>query len=385
MKKDRFIAAAALVSLALFAAYKLIPGAGGAGGNVERGAIGDPVNPVGAAVADGATDPDMLKAARLMDDAIRAVRGCAETARGGIDARTDINRTGFIGLENSVITTSLGHLEAKRTAANPNFAAAVVRMLKQAGVGRGDAVAVGASGSFPALAAASLAAIQAVGAKPVMIVSLGASNWGANDPRFTLLDMLDCLREKGVLVARPSALAVGGENDDGSDMSAEGRELVARKIEARGLPVVREKTLAADVRRRMEIYTEGAGTASLKAFVNVGGSWANMGTDSRVLELAPGLTASPFVPPTEKRGVIQEMAARRIPVIHLLYVKGLAERYGLPWDPVPLPEPGEGELFRAVAGSGGRTKWFPIAAVMIIVVSLFVIARSSERRGDRMA
>ena len=35
------------------------------------------------------------------------------------------------------------------------------------------------------------------------------------------------------------------------------------------------------------------------------------------------------------------MAARGVPVIHLLYVKGLADRYGLPWDPVPLPGPGE--------------------------------------------
>ena len=195
MKKDRFIAAAALVSLALFAAYKLIPGAGGAGGNVERGAIGDPVNPVGAAgaaVADGATDPDMLKAARLMDDAIRAVRGCAETARGGIDARTDINRTGFIGLENSVITTSLGHLEAKRTAANPNFAAAVVRMLKQAGVGRGDAVAVGASGSFPALAAASRfhsGSVKRAGSRPLA----GRPGAGAAQPSVAAEAMPDLL------------------------------------------------------------------------------------------------------------------------------------------------------------------------------------------------
>jgi len=370
MKRTGFLMIVALASVALFAAHKLVPGAGGRG---RKGAGGAAIGTASTAAAD----PDMLAAARLMDDAIRAVRGCSEAARGPIDARTDINGTGLIGLENSPITTSLGHLEAKRTAANPNFAAAVARMLKQAGVARGDAVAVGASGSFPALVVASLAAVRAIGARPLVIASPGASNWGANDPRFTLLDMLDCLRAKGVLDVRPAALAVGGENDDGSDMTAEGRGLAARQVEARGLPVVREKTLADDVRRRMEIYAAAAGGAPIKAFINVGGSWANMGTDSRVLELKPGLAEAVAIPAPAKRGVIQEMAARGVPVIHLLFVKGLAERYGLPWDPVPLPMPGEGEIFRTGGAPAARSVWFPIAAAILIVACLLVIARSS--------
>ena len=365
MKRTGFLTIIALASLALFAAYKLIPGAGG-GGRKEAGGA-----------ASAAADPVMLAAARLMDAAIRAVRGCSEAARGPIDARTDINRTGFIGLENSPITTSLGHLEAKRTAANPNFAAAVARMLKQAGVARGDAVAVGASGSFPALVVASLAAVRAIGARPLVIASPGASNWGANDPRFTLLDILDCLGAKGVLDVRPAALAVGGENDDGSDMTAEGRGLAARQVEARGLPVVREKTLADDVRRRMEIYAAAAGGAPIKAFINVGGSWANMGTDSGVLEIKPGLAEAVAIPAPGKRGVIQEMAARGVPVIHLLYVKGLAERYGLPWDPVPLPKPGEGEIFRTGGAPAARSVWFPIAVAALIVACFIVLAKRS--------
>jgi len=43
--------------------------------------------------------------------------------------------------------------------------------------------------------------------------------------------------------------------------------------------------------------------------------------------------------------VLYAMAALKIPVIHLLYVKGLAQRYGLEWDPIPLPQPGEGEMY----------------------------------------
>jgi poly-gamma-glutamate system protein len=147
-------------------------------------------------------------------------------------------------------------------------------------------------------------------------------------------------------------------------------------VDGRGLPVVREKTLADDVRRRMDIYAAAAGGAPIKAFINVGGSWANMGTDSRVLELMPGLTEVAAIPAPAKRGVIQEMAARGVPVIHLLFVKGLAERYGLPWDPVPLPKPGEGEIFRAGGAPSARSVWFPLAAVVLIAACLMVIARS---------
>ena len=37
---------------------------------------------------------------------------------------------------------------------------------------------------------------------------------------------------------------------------------------------------------------------------------------------------------------------RKIPVIHLLDLKALAVSAGLPYDPVPQPEPGSGGCFR---------------------------------------
>jgi hypothetical protein len=66
------------------------------------------------------------------------------------------------------------------------------------------------------------------------------------------------------------------------------------------------------------------------------------------LRLKPGLVKTGRIPPKENRGMLHEMAARDIPVIHLLYIKGLVERYGLGWDPVPLPQPGTGELYHRI-------------------------------------
>jgi len=342
----------ALISLGVFGLYKIFPSGAG-----------------------GAKDRELVAAAETMSRAVEALRACGLKKEIPLDARDDINRTSLVGPETSAITTSPGHLDAKRTTTNPNFAGLIAKLLREAGVRRGDAVAVGASSSFPALAIASLCAVSALEAKPVMIGSLGASNWGATNPDFTLLEMLECLREARVLEIRPVALAVGGENDNGSDMSEEGRALLAEKIRKTGAFFLQESDLEANVSARMSLYEKGAGSAGIKAFVNVGGSWANMGTDSSILNLRPGLTEVETIPQPGRRGVIQEMASRKVPVIHLLFIRGLADRYGLPWDPVPLPKPGEGTLFATASRAGALPLILAGVYVVLTVAALIFLLR----------
>ena len=287
----------------------------------------------------------MLKAAELMASAERAVRECRETRGLAPDPASDINLTGLIGVGASPITTTLGNLEAKRTTTNPNFAALLVRLLVDAGVKRGDVVAVGASSSFPALIVAVLAAAQALDVEPLLIFSLGASQWGANDPAFDGLDLVECLERGPNATGRILALAIGGDEDRGGELSARGRKLLEDRIRQAGLPVVEGPDLERDVARRTRLYMEAASGRKIGAFVNIGGSWANIGTDASVLRVAPGLTRVTEIPPAGSRGVLQEMATRGVPVIHLLNIKGLAVAHGLPWDPSPLPRPGEGDLY----------------------------------------
>jgi len=288
----------------------------------------------------------MLGASKRMEEAIREIRRCRERKEIGIDEDTDINRTGLIGLETSLITTSLGSLEAKRTTANPNFAGLVCLLLYQAGVRRGDPVAIGASSSFPALIIAALSAAEAMELPGLLICSLGASQWGANHPDFNWLDILACLDQTHLFSSRLVALSLGGEGDVGSDMSPEGRDLLLRRGLKTGLRFIVEADLGKNVEERLRIFEQEAGGSGIRAFVNIGGSYASMGTDSEVLRVGPGLASFTEIPPAERRGLIFAMAARGIPVIHLLYVKGLCDRYGLPWDPSPLPSPGQGRIFQ---------------------------------------
>jgi poly-gamma-glutamate system protein len=318
-------------------------------------------------------DPDVIRAVSLMSRAIGEIRRYREKQGPQIDARFDLNRTGLVGLETSPITTSLGHLEAKRTATNPGFAGAVVRMFREAGMRRGDFVAVGASGSFPGLILATLSAAEAMDLRPLVVASLGASNWGGNDPDWTWIEVSACLRRAGILKVEPLAYALGGDRDIGADMTAEGRDILERKIRATSRPLLRETDLPAGVASRMAAFEAGAGGEPIKAFVNVGGSYVDMGTDGEVLKLRPGFNAAAdvVVPSIERRGLIQEMALRGIPVIHLLYVKGLCDRYGLPWDPFPLPGPAAPDSVR---------RRFPRPAFLIVYLAGVILGLAWQAR-----
>ena len=288
----------------------------------------------------------MLQASRHMARAETALKGCREELGLPIDKSLDINATGLIGLEFSEITTSVGQLQAKRTATNPNLAGLVVFLLHRAGVSPGDTIAVGASGSFPALILAVLAASDAMRLKPLVFPSLGASQYGANHMDFHWLVMQSCLLRKGVFSTAPLALSLGGEKDTAENMSPQGKALLKNAILASGYPFVEEPDLERNVLLKMRLYEQGAQGSKIKAFINVGGSISNIGTDPEILNLKPGLAEVKRIPPLERRGMVFAMAARDIPVIHLLFVRGLVQDLGLPYDPVPLPEPGEGALYQ---------------------------------------
>jgi poly-gamma-glutamate system protein len=295
-----------------------------------------------------ATDGPAVEAARLTDRSLASVRALRAEKHIPIDRALDPNATGIIGDEFSPLTTSVGDVEAKRTAANPAFAAVMVRYFRRAGLQAGDVVAVGASGSFPAFALATLSAAHALDLRPVVIYSVGSSMYGANVPGFTLVDMLDRLRRDGLLPYRLAAVSPGGDDDAGGGvLFDESGDTLAAETRRSGLPVVSGATLADRIRRRLRIFEEAGGRRPIRCFVNIGGSAASFGSTSASLSLPNGLVLRPpALPSSPTRGVVFEFAARGVPVVHLLFVKGLARDNGLPFDPIPLPPIGEGAVYR---------------------------------------
>jgi poly-gamma-glutamate system protein len=72
---------------------------------------------------------------------------------------------------------------------------------------------------------------------------------------------------------------------------------------------------------------------NLKVLINTGGAMANIGTSESILRLKPGLVSSVKIPSEDKQGLIHRVAQHKIPIIHLLFIKGLAIEYGIQWDP----------------------------------------------------
>ncbi len=323
---------------------------------------------------------EMLEAADRMLQATTTVAQFCEAAGIQVDESRDPNRTCLIGPDYTPLFTTLGQLEAKRTTINPDVAGLLVHRLREAGVTAGDTIAVGASASFPALLIATLAAAEAVDVIPVTIISLGSSSYGATRPEFNLLHIYELLLHEGLLSTPAAGISLGGENDVGAEFDAVFREALLQQIRTSGIPLISDPDLTGNVNQRLAIYS-GTGENGVAVFVNIGGSDANMGVSPLVLEVTPGLNTELTLPPSNERGVLFEMVARGVPVIHLLHVRGLAQRYGLPWDPIPLPHPGA-TVLRNIVTKPTRSFWLITAGYC---ASLGLIAVAGRDRSTNRA
>lgn len=328
---------------------------------------------------------EQIRAARLMEDAIAVLRQEREARGIPIDQELDPNRTGLIGAEFTEITTSLGNLEAKRTSTNPEFAALMVRFFHDLGLQKGDLVAVGASGSFPGLILATLAAADVMDLEPLVIYSIGASMYGANLPEFTFIEMLKVLRSEGLLPYDLLAVSLGGDGDRAAGPMLDGSEEVFGRIaEYSGVPIISEPDNAASIRRRKELYAHAAQRKPLVCFVNIGGASPNYGTTGASLHFPNGLVLSaPSAPDHPEIGLIYEYARAGISVIHLLDIRNLALKNGLAIDPVPFPSLGRGAVFYEIAFNR-LVVFLTLASMIFAMVAPRIVRKSSQTTaGDR--
>ena len=296
-----------------------------------------------------------------------------------IDVINDPNQTSLIGQEYTLITTDRGDVNSKLSTTNPNFAAVIVQMLKDARLKEKDHVAVAFSGSFPGLNISVIAALETLKLRPIIITSVGASNYGANDPYFTWLDMEELLNQSNILHTRSVAASIGGGFDVGRGLSPEGRELILKAIKRNNIQLVNEKNLEQSISKRMEIYEKMTHGKPIKAFINVGGGIASLGNSVNGKLIPSGLTEYLPAGNFPVRGVIIQMGQKGIPVIHLLNVEQLLAKFGLPESPVPSPEPGDGGIF---VQRKYDVRITAVAALFLIVVILFVYL--AERQHHRL-
>lgn len=315
---------------------------------------------------------EKIAAAKTCAKAFEFIKVCRESLNLPIDEINDPNQTGLVGYQYSLITSGRSDLISKLTSTNPNFAALFVELLTQVGVKKGDLIAIGWNGSYPALNIALLSAAKVLAVEPIIITSVTASMWGANDPHFTWLDMENCLGRATDSVAklpyRSIAAALGGEDDNGLGLSPAGRILLDSAIERNNIPKLTGSSLGERIEQRFSLYWQKRGLKRIVAFVNIGNCVTNIG--DLLAKTKTGIITRPNNEVVEP-SVIAKMLANKVPVINILDVNRLAEKYSLPIAPSPLPKIGTGRLFSLPRYS----VYLALVMIGIILVILFLVIR----------
>jgi poly-gamma-glutamate system protein len=340
---------------------------------------------------------EKMLAARTAKDALDVLHDASERRGLHLRPKTDPSASRMIGEVLSPITSGSGSLVSKQTSVNPNFAAVLVQWLKELRIKSGDVVAVGVSGSFPAMNVAVYSALDQLGIEPIIISSTAASQWGANDPNFTWLDMEAVLRRNEIFPYKSVAASLGGVGDDAIGLTKRGRRMLQRAIERNEMTLLadiepqRKKKIetvgeelgqpAANlalvdedrVRERMRVYYENAGDRAIKAYVNVGGGTVSVGTKVGKRKFLPGINLRPpkgieEMPPS----VLGAFLQTGVPGIHVTRIIDLAEEYGLDIAPRIMPEVGTGDVFQ----KRQPNRWLAGIALALILLSLFVAARA---------
>ena len=328
---------------------------------------------------------EKMSAANLSLRALRELKEERQRRKIPINEESDPGQTGLIGDLLSPIASNTGHLAAKLTTINPNFAAVMVHFLRQADVQAGDLVAVGVSGSFPAINVATYAALETLRAKPVVIASASASQWGATHPRFTWLDMEGFLAQRRIFSTRAVASSIGGIDDRALGMSKVGKSMLTQAIERAGIPLIEPESYEDSVELRMRIYAEHANGQPYKAYINVGGGAASVGTHAGKKLFRPGFNRSAPVGDVPD-SVMLRFAQRGVPVVHMSSIIDIATHFGLPPAPQAMPSVGEGSVFVTVQYSPWLTTGvlFAIVAIAIAFLRLHLGMRlSSAMAGPR--
>lgn len=273
-------------------------------------------------------------------------------------------KTGFIGVEWSNLTTTLGSLEAKRTSADPLWAAQFLDWFDKLGLKAGDPVVIYSSSSFPAMLFSAVVAAENAGLRVLLAVSLGSSTWGANREDFPWPSMWKVLTDGGYVKTRPVFYTPGGAAEAGSNLEPEIMQMFSLISEAEGIPLIIPRTLAEAVDYKSERMIEFAP----KLFISIGGSNANLGDSADAAEIPNGLLlpGGTYSYPTGD-GIISRALISGIPTLNILNIRQLAAESGIPWDPGLFikrrrtPSPWASLLalavFSAVLGTHKRWAW----------------------------
>ncbi len=287
-----------------------------------------------------------LEAANLMDQAMEVITDYQKNRNDfEFDIEDDPFESGIIGPATTLITTSLANLRSKQTSVNPNLAALVVDLLMEANLSKGDTIAVGYTGSFPAVNLAVLSACEVMKIHPVIIASVGSSRWGATDPEFTWLDIEALLNKSGLISTISNAASLGGRADRGKGLKSEGRDLLWETIYRNNIQLIEAPRLSQSIEKKVEYYNAILPISHYKAYLNVGGGASSIGQSVNARLIPNGVSTFSEVGELIGPSVVKSFVENETSIIHIYSIIDLAIKHQLPVYPEELHPIGVGPLY----------------------------------------
>lgn len=265
---------------------------------------------------------DMTAAAEKSWRAFQIIK----TEKEALGLDTAAHASGMIGAEYTGITTTLGPLESKRTSAHPAFSGVIYLLIEELGLKPGAKIAFNLSGSFPALNIQAIITAELMGYEPVILSSLGASTYGANQPEMTYPHMEAILFERGLIRHRSGFVSPGGHRDIGTGMAPGLLDPILNSLEDRGYHIFREKDYKQNLETRLKYYR------GCRALINVGGNYVSQTGADIGYRMDYGFIPAGRQYNYESAGLIGAFLASGRDVINFLNIKSLALRYNLPID-----------------------------------------------------
>lgn len=337
---------------------------------------------------------EKVAAAQLAEKAFHVARLMRQRSGIPVNLGDDPQQSGLIGKQLTMITTDQGVLSSKQTSVNPNIAAIFVDWLKQLDLKKGDVVAFGATGSFPALNISMLSAIKTLQLKPLIIYSAGASQYGSNIPNFTWIDIQHQLNLEELFEYKPLAVSLGGARDVANGMTPQGKEYLLSTIKKYHLTYLDPKGTVDSINKRMELYKKEAAREPIKAYINIGGGMASIGL--KQLQGSQEIKSTGYlIPHALHTGVVKSMPIslvnvdsvavrflkQGVPVINIRHVaQKLRDQYKLPRNPKTMPVIGVGAIFAHTA----YNQWLTSVVLGVIIVVLLILAIISRKYRIRL-
>ncbi|UOG49945.1 poly-gamma-glutamate system protein [Leptospira noguchii] len=258
-----------------------------------------------------------------------------------IDPKLDPYLSGLIGPEISPVTSSAGKLSAKQTSIHPDFAAWFVDRFQKAGLKKGDTIAAGISGSFPALNITFWIAADIMELNVISISSAASSQYGANDPEFLWPEIENLLYKEKIIFQKSVFMSTGGVSDLGIGLGQKGRELILASILKNDYKHLSSDSFEDSLLKRMSVYNN---SRPVSLYVNIGGGTVSSGTSLSKKQIPKGIVLSEVESIDLPDSILKTYLDLKIPVLHVSGVEMISKESNMRYSLGKISEPGTSDL-----------------------------------------